>query len=114
MSVSRQQVQPAVVIIVQEFSSPTQKRKGDGAQSGLLGYFHEIQAAVVVLQGIAVVRKRGEKEVIPSIVIVVTHGHAHVRLRASVRVGAQATHPAYFLKSAVAPVVINEIRSGVV
>ena len=86
MTIRHDQIQPTVIVIIQEAGAPTKKRKCDLAESGEISHVSEIRIAVIVIKHIRIVREIRDLETDPARVIVITDRNSHPRLLASVLV----------------------------
>ena len=87
--------------------------RGAGNAGGRAGVL-ELSAVDVAIQRVAIVGERGEDQVDPRVAVVVARVGAHSRLGAGIAVDRDAGNLCNVLESAVAEVVVEEVRIGVV
>src|SRR6185369_4525501 len=84
MSIHNEQVEPAIVVIIDKTRAPTQKRNRNFTKSGLKRYVCEIVVAVVVIKNVRIVREVGDMKIDAAVVVIITDGETHSRLFAAI------------------------------
>src|SRR5437870_12379363 len=110
MAVDHKQIDPSVVIIIEEFRAPAHVRKtyrGDFSRVRNVG---ERTSAVVMIERVIVVVEVSYKQVGLSVMVVVAHRDTHASLFAAVLVDCRPRRKSDLLKRAVSVIVVEEIR----
>src|SRR5258706_14662440 len=80
------EIQPAVIVIIEKAGAPFEKRNRNFAKAGLKREVSEVPLSVVVIQDVRVVGEICNMETQPAAVVIVTNRHAHARLLAAILV----------------------------
>ena len=114
VAVGDDQVQPAVVVVVDERVPPAQEGDARARHSRGKAHVGEEAAAVVVVEDVVVVGEVRDVDVVASVVVVVADGHAHVGLLEAQLVEGRPRGVADVLEGAVATVAVEVVGTGVV
>src|ERR1044072_1259056 len=114
VTVRHEQVHPTIVVVVEKFRSPANVRKTDCRDLRRVRYIRKRQFAVVVVKGVVIVVKIGDKQIEVAVVIVVGNGYTHGALFAAVLVHRRAGKKPDLLKRTIAIILVEEIRRRVV
>src|SRR5207244_13322254 len=98
MAVAEDEIEVAVVIVVEEFEAPAAHELSGGADAGSNGGVAEGFVLVVVIERIHFLIDIGDKEIGPAVLVVVGSVHAHTGARASVSAVAQTRDEAYLVE----------------
>src|SRR5205814_10713003 len=82
VTVDDENVQQAVIVKIEETSSPSQKRDGWARQTDPIGNIGKIVRAVIPVEGLVVIGKSSREKIDFSVAIVVTDVDTHGRLLA--------------------------------
>ena len=110
VTVGYKQIGPAVVIIVEEFCSPTDIGKTNGRNFSCIGNVGEGIGPVVMIKSVVVVVEIGYEQIKPPIVIIVADRHPHASLFAAIFINCCSRCESDILERAVPIVVIEKIR----
>src|SRR6266404_4958947 len=114
MAVGNEQIDPAVVVVIEKLGSPADIRKADRRHSGIVGNVRERIAANVAVKHIVFIVEVSDEYVEPSVVIIVTQRDAHTALLGAVSVNRHARFEPDLLKRAVPVVMVEIVRRRVV
>ncbi|KXJ04391.1 hypothetical protein AC249_AIPGENE23147, partial [Exaiptasia diaphana] len=114
MTVDQEEIQPAVVVHVEERGAPAHisnaHRRGLGAEGGVA----EVAPFVIVVERVVFLGKVGDEEAQPTLVAVITHGNAHGALLLAVFAHRDTQQIGHLLEGAVFLVQIEKIRRRVI
>src|ERR1700745_150436 len=114
VSVCYENVWPAVVVVIEELHTKTQKGNAHRAEAGRASQVGELSGVVVVIESVGVIGKVGLDDVGPAVVIVVGGIHAHAGLFAAIRtIGDPGSH-ANFAEAALAIIVVKQAGGRIV
>ena len=82
VAIGDEDVEPAVVVAVEEGGAEAEERPHDAVEPGAGGGVGEEPAAVVAVEGVDVLREIGHEEVEVAVVVVVAAVHTHAGLGA--------------------------------
>ena len=102
VAVDHEQVEPAVIVVIQKTVAPADKRYGGLRYAGLVADIGEAGIAVVMEQHFVVIAEVGHKKVHQSVVLVIASGNPHGRNFASVLVESEARDVTLIVEGAVA------------
>src|SRR6266446_6787375 len=114
MSLSNEEVLPAVVVIIDELSAPAGIGKRCMADTGLIRRVLKVTASGVPVEGISLLGKVSDEDVGQAIVIVIGKIHAHAGVRLTVLIVSCSRQQGRFLERSVAPIVEKEAHHGVI
>jgi len=108
------QIQPSIVVVVQEAVAPTDKRNRSLRNACFVAHIGKAGVAVVVVENLVVVAKVGDKEIHLAVVLIVAGGNAHGGNFAPILVQREARFIALIVEGSIAFVDVEIIRFGVV
>jgi hypothetical protein len=114
VAVDHEEVEPAVVVVVEKAVAPADKGNGGLGDSGLVADVGKARVAVVVVEHLIVVAKVGDEKIEQAVVLVVARGNAHGGDLAAVLVQREARRVALVVEGAVALVDVEKVGLGVV
>src|SRR6185503_19688984 len=74
VSVYNEEIQPPVVVVVDEARAPAEKRNSRFTKAGLKSYIGEIPFTIVVIENVGVVRKICNVKIYLAVVIIISDG----------------------------------------
>src|SRR5439155_14413225 len=114
MTEGHPEVQPSVGIEIEESRSPAAVFVPDAGQTPEAGCIHKRVRTLILVKRLILVDPVGNQDVHQTVVIVVSHGHAHCALAVAEAVHRKPRLIARFAKGAVAIVDIIKVRPGIV
>src|SRR5580704_2667523 len=114
MAVAEQQIEVAVVVVVEKFQSPAAHQARGGTDAGRHGGIGKSFVLVVVVDRIHLLVDVGDEEIDPAVLIVVGSVNAHAGARAAETAVANACKQADFLEFSVAAIGEKKIGDRVV
>src|SRR5258706_13750187 len=114
MTVGNEQIDPPVVVVIENLGSPADIRKADRRHSGIVGNICERIATNTAVKHIVFIVEVGDEYVEPSVVVIVTQRDAHAALLGAVSVNRHARFESDLLKRAVPVVMVEIVRRRVV
>ena len=114
MPVHLEQVEPAVVVVVEEPVAPAHKRNCRLRHAGLVAHIGKARIAVVVIQHLVVVAEVRHEEIDQAVVLVVACGNAHRSDLAAILVQRKARDIALIVERAVTFIDVEKVRLRVV
>ena len=114
VAVDHEQVEPAVVVVVEEAVAPADKGDGGLRDAGLVADVGETVVAVVVVEHLVVVAEVGDEKADLAVVLIVAGSDAHGGDLAAVFIQREAGDVALVVEGAVALVDVEEVGLGVV
>src|ERR1041384_5292904 len=110
MTVGDEQIDPTVVVIVEEFRSPPDVRQTDGCNFCRIRNIGKGVWSIAAVQRVVVVVEVRDKQIQLSIMIIVSQRHTHRSLLAPILINGSSRLKPDLLKRAVTVVVIQEVR----
>src|SRR5207302_1146123 len=98
VAVGNEQIDPAIVVVIEELSSPAHVRKTYLGHCGLVGNIRERVLSDVAVKDIVFIVEVGNENVEPSVVVIVTHCDAHAPLLGAVSVDRHSRFESDFAK----------------
>src|SRR5258708_3895297 len=77
MAVGDEYIQEAVVVEIQETCAPPKKGNSGTAKSGRIGDIREVEVAIIAVESLVVIGKRGDEKIETAVAVVVSDGNAH-------------------------------------
>ena len=114
VAVHDEQVEPAIVVVVEEGGAPAEEGHGGFSDAGLVADVSEVGVAVVAVERLVVVGEGGVEEVDEAVVGEVPFGDAHAGGLAAAFVEGVAGGKGDVFEGAIALVEIEVVRRGVV
>ena len=114
VAVDDEEVEPAIVVVVEEGGTPAEERDGGFGDAGLVADVGEVGVAVVAVEGFVVVGEGGVEEIDEAGVGVVAGGDAHAGGLAAALVEGVAGGEGGVFEGAVALVEVEVVGGGVV
>src|ERR1039458_2443564 len=114
MTISDENVRPAIVVVVEKLRAKTEIGIADGSNPGRSGQVSEFAVVIVVIEIVVVVGKIGLHNVGPAVAIVVRRINAHAGLFMPIGTVRHARLGADFGKSTLAVVVVEQAWRRVV
>ena len=84
MAVRYKKIGPAVIVKVERNGAPTEERNRRVHEAGARGLVGKISVAIIYIEGIVVVGKRGDVEIHPAVVIKIADSDSHRSLLATI------------------------------
>src|SRR4030088_3502158 len=107
VAVGNEQIDPAVVVVIEELGSPADISKAYRSHSGFEGNVRERIGANVAVKNIVFIVEVGDEYIEPSIVIIVTQRDAHASLFGAVSVDRHARFESDLAKRPVTVVMVE-------
>ena len=109
VTVDFEQVEPAVVVEIEEAVAPPDEGDGGLGYSGLVAHISKAGVAVVVIEDFVIVTEVGDVEADEAVVLVVAGGNAHGGDFAAILVEREAGNIALIVEGAVAFIDVEEV-----
>src|SRR5580658_3640019 len=90
VAVDHEQVEPTVVVVVEEPVAPSDKRNGRLRNTGLVTHIGKVGIAIVMEQHLVVVAEIGDEKIEQAVVLVVADGNSHRRYLAAIGIQREA------------------------
>src|SRR6266849_205274 len=114
MAVGDAQIDPAVIVVIEELSPPADIRNTDRGHSGIVGNIGERIGSNVAVKDIVFIVEGGNEYIEPSVVIIVAHSDAHAALLATVSVDRRTRFESDLAKRTIPVVMVEIVRRRVV
>src|SRR5215467_3585207 len=83
VAIGEKQIEPAVIVIIEEAGAPTQKWNGRVCDTRGIAHISKTGLAVVAIECVVVVGKVGDRKIHLAIAVVVADSNSHRRLLAA-------------------------------
>ena len=113
-AVDDKEVEPAVVVVVEELGAPANIRQARRGGSGSEGHVDKVLAAFVAVEDVVLLGEVAHEQVQMTVVAKIAHGHAHAPLLTAVLADRDPERKRDLLERAVAEVAVEKVRVCVV